>query len=196
MNTPCWNCREPVSPVPSVTEVPGVPTCVGCGVIQAPPPRPEPFSIFGLAPRWHLDLEALDARWKLLARKIHPDRFAGKSPAERRFALSWTASMNEARRILRDPTRRAWLVATGVPSPPETGARVDPAFLNLIFAWREADEDEPGSFARLSAARRAELSAALDETFSAWETGAGTLDTVPALLHRLSYLAGHAPAEG
>lgn len=179
----CWACHEPASGR----------TCVGCGALQPPPPRPDPFVVFDLAPRWHLDLVDLDARWKALARQVHPDRFAGRPAAERRLALAWTAAMNEARRLLRDPTRRAWWLATGTPEAPQTGARVDPAFLAEVFAWREADEEEPGAFARLSADRRTALEAELDTTFTAWEEGRGTLDAVPSLLHRLQTLKGHAP---
>ena len=191
----CWHCHEPVSAPSPVREEAAVPTCVGCGALQPPPPRPDPFAVFGLPPRWHLDLAGLDARWKALARKVHPDRFVGRAPAERRLALAWTAAMNEARRVLRDPTRRAWLLATGVPEAPERGGVLDPAFLGQVFAWREEDEESPGAFARLSAAARSETDAALESTFTAWEDGHGDLSKIPALLFRSRTLAGHAPAE-
>ena len=177
-----------------MTDAPAVPTCVGCGAIQPPPPRLDPFAVFGLAPVWHLDTDALDARWKALARKVHPDRFAGRPAGERRLALSWTASMNDARRTLRDPTKRAWLLATGTPGA-AIGGRVDPSFLAQVFAWREADEDEPGAFERLAGDARRATMAELDAAFTAWEQGRGDLDGIPAILHRLNYLAGHAPAE-
>jgi molecular chaperone HscB len=168
---------------------------VSCGALQPPPARPDPFALFGLAPRWHLDLHALDARWKQLARKVHPDRFAGRPPGERRLALAWTAAMNESRRTLRDPMRRAWLLATGASHPPERAANLDPAFLAEVFSWREADEEEPGAFERLSGAARRATADALDSTFTAWEEGRGDLSGVPAILFRMNTLAGHAPAE-
>ena len=62
------------------------------------------FEVFGLSPSVDLDVPALDARYRELSLKAHPDRV----PAERRLeAVQQTTSLNEAVKVLRDPARRA-----------------------------------------------------------------------------------------
>jgi molecular chaperone HscB len=179
MANTCWNCNEAVRGV----------ICVGCGVLQAPPAELDPYAILGLDRRWHVDLAEADEHYRALARKVHPDRYLKKGPAERRFALQWTAAANEARRVLKDPNRRAWWLATGSPVPREQGGvKLDSAFLQEMFEWREEEEDRPGSMAERARAREAELDAELESIFSAWETGRGDLGLVEDRLSRLKYV--------
>lgn len=103
---------------------------------------PTPFSIFGLAPAFRIDAERLEAAYERAILKVHPDRFAGRSAAERRVAEQWSARINEAHAILADPVRRAaWLCeAAGTPVEAETNTRMPPDFLLAQIERREALE--------------------------------------------------------
>lgn len=177
----CWKCHEAVSAA----------VCVGCGAIQPPPNPPDVYAILGLPRRYHVDVDAVEAAYRALARQVHPDRFAGKPAVERRMSLQWTAALNEARRVLKDPVRRAYWLATGRPAPRETGGpRLDTAFLAEIFEWRETDEERPGALTDLARGRAAALRAEIDGIFVAWEAGRGDLAQVEDRLARLNYVAG------
>lgn len=177
-SAPCRICHEPASVV-----------CVGCGAVQVPPVSVDPFAVFGLERVWHLDLAVLEARYRELARRVHPDRQGAKSAADRMYALQWTAAVNEARRILRDDVRRAWLLATGVAQPRERGITLDPAFLAEMFEWREDDESAPGTFAARAAERAVAIRAEIDARFTAWESGQASLDGMEDALSRLKYVS-------
>lgn len=66
-----------------------------------------PFELLGLAPSFAIDSELLEQRQRELNRALHPDRHAGKTPAERREALGRSMDVNRAYRTLRDPASRA-----------------------------------------------------------------------------------------
>ena len=64
------------------------------------------------------------------------------------MSLQWTASVNEARRVLMDPLRRAHFLATGRSEPAETGGPVmDPEFLEEVFELQMSLEDDPAGVA-------------------------------------------------
>ena len=46
------------------------------------------FALFDLQPSFRLDLDQLAARYRELARQVHPDRFADAGEREQRLALS------------------------------------------------------------------------------------------------------------
>jgi len=163
--------------------------CVGCGAIQPPPPTPDPFEILGLEQRYFMDLAHLDEAWRKISRRVHPDRFAGKPAVMRRMSLQWTAAINSARRNLRDPERRARILATGNPDPPETRqAPTDPEFLETIFDLQMSAEDHPERTREQVSQMRDREQAQLDSIFTAWETGAGDLSEIERILGRLRYL--------
>lgn len=66
-----------------------------------------PFELLGFSPTFALDPEVLEQRQRELNRALHPDRHAGKTPAERREALGRSMDVNRAYRTLRDPASRA-----------------------------------------------------------------------------------------
>jgi molecular chaperone HscB len=66
-----------------------------------------PFETLGFAPAFALTPAELEQRQRELNRAVHPDRHAGKGPAERRLALSRAMDINQAYRTLRDPASRA-----------------------------------------------------------------------------------------
>ena len=67
----------------------------------------DPFTALGVAPRYDLDLGALERQHRALSRALHPDRYAGRARGERREALGRAIAVNQAWRVLRDPVGRA-----------------------------------------------------------------------------------------
>src|SRR5262245_12068621 len=65
------------------------------------------FELFGLAPAYALDLQALESAYRDIQSRVHPDRFAHAGAAERRASMQMTTQVNEAYRALRDPVQRA-----------------------------------------------------------------------------------------
>ena len=65
------------------------------------------FELFGLAPAFALDPAQLGRAYREIQSKVHPDRFARASDAERRASMQMTAQINEAYRTLTSPVRRA-----------------------------------------------------------------------------------------
>ena len=68
---------------------------------------PNHFDLFGLAPAFALESEALERSYREIQSRVHPDRFAHAGDAERRASLQWTTRVNEAYRTLKDPVQRA-----------------------------------------------------------------------------------------
>jgi molecular chaperone HscB len=177
----CYSCNEAVKG----------PVCVGCTALQPPAPGLDPFTLLGVPRRFHLDLEVVDSAYRQVAKRVHPDKFAARPAVERRMSLQWTATLNEARRVLKDPDKRARLLATGRAEPREQGGpRLDPAFLAEIFEWRELDEETPGALTERAREREGELRGELESIFVAWESGEGDLTLVEDRLARLKYVTG------
>lgn len=142
-----------------------------------------------LEPRYHLSRDDVDKAWRKRSRQCHPDRFAGGKAVERRMAIQWTASINDARRVLRDPVRRAWYLATGSSRPPERGGpTLAPEFLEFIFELRMDAEDDPEQVRSTVQENKLQLDGELDALFSSWERDEGDLSVVPERLSRLKYI--------
>jgi molecular chaperone HscB len=104
----------------------------------------DPFKILGLSPSFALDERTLEERQRELNRALHPDRHAGKSPAERRQALSRAMDINLAYRTLRDPATRAeaLLELLGVSALGDREKTIaDPALLGEMLERREQLEE-------------------------------------------------------
>ena len=65
------------------------------------------FKLFGLEPRFDIDLKALNARYRELAQQSHPDRFVNESSEKQREAVQRSATLNEAYKTLKNPVTRA-----------------------------------------------------------------------------------------
>ena len=104
---------------------------------------PSHFELFGLAPAFDLDVARLDAAYRELQSRVHPDKFATASDAERRAAMQWAVRANEAYTTLKDPLKRALhlLELRGVDVEAENNTAMEPAFLMAQMEWREAVED-------------------------------------------------------
>ena len=64
------------------------------------------FEIFSLPPHLTLDTAALEKSFYALSRRLHPDRFAARPPAEQEAALAESSRLNDAYRTLKDPIAR------------------------------------------------------------------------------------------
>jgi molecular chaperone HscB len=101
------------------------------------------FELFGLAPAFALEGEALERSYHDIQSRVHPDRFAHAGDAERRASLQWTTRVNEAYRTLKDPVQRArhLLELHGVDVAFETNTAMPPEFLMQQMELREALEN-------------------------------------------------------
>jgi molecular chaperone HscB len=114
------------------------------------------FDLFGLPSRFRFDAAALDAAYRTLQSRVHPDRHASGSDADRRLALQSSARVNEAYRALRDPVQRAWYILrlNGVDAGGETDTQMSFEFLEQQLERREAAAE---ALAEGDASRLAEL---------------------------------------
>ena len=85
----------------------------------------------------------LDAAYRQLQSRVHPDKFATASDADRRAAMQWAVRANEAYTVLKDPLKRAvhLLELREVDLGAENNTAMEPAFLMAQMEWREAVED-------------------------------------------------------
>ena len=151
------------------------------------------FALFELKPGYRLDLEQLGARYRELARAVHPDRFADASAAEQRQALEQSAALNEAYQTLKSGPRRAryLLQVVGHEVPQEVTVH-DPDFLMQQMQWREELEDLqdsadlPGVAAfkqRLKAAQQG-----LDDAFATCWDQPAEREQAERLMRRMQFL--------
>jgi len=101
------------------------------------------FELFGLTPAFAVEGEALERSYREIQSKVHPDRFAHASDAERRASLQWTTRVNEAYRTLKNPVQRArhLLELHGVDVAFETNNAMPPEFLMQQMELRESLEE-------------------------------------------------------
>jgi molecular chaperone HscB len=133
-----------------------------------------PFETLGISPAFALDIAQLEERQRDLNRVMHPDRHAGKGPAERRQSLSRSMDVNQAYRVLRDPGSRAEALfeLLGIH---EQGERTinDPALLGdmleqrelLDEARRDKDKGRLTTLAQHMKARQTKIEEALGQAF-------------------------------
>ena len=135
------------------------------------------FALFGLPPKFCIDLALLGERFRELQARAHPDRFAQASDVERRVSLQWATRINEAYQTLKNPLSRAqYLLARQGGADTENNTAMPPEFLMEQMEWREAvaEAEETRDAAGLDELRRRveqrmnagyeELAALLDES--------------------------------
>lgn len=105
--------------------------------------RADHFSLFGLNRGFRLDLSDLDSRYRDIQAKVHPDRFANASDAERRMSMQWATHANEAYQTLKKPLERAkyLLHLAGHDIKAESNTAMPADFLMEQMEWREAVVD-------------------------------------------------------
>ncbi len=101
------------------------------------------FELFGLPVAYDVDPAELERAYRDLQGRVHPDRFASASEAERRVAMQWATRANEAYRTLRNPIDRAryLLALKGFDTGEESNTSMPPDFLMQQMEWRESVED-------------------------------------------------------
>jgi molecular chaperone HscB len=104
------------------------------------------FELLGLPVAYAVDAAELEHAYRDLQGRVHPDRFAAASEAERRVALQWAARANEAYRTLRHPVERAryLLGLKGFDTGEESNTSMPPDFLMQQMEWRESVSEARG----------------------------------------------------
>ena len=134
----CWQCNSSI-------ERPH-PICSNCGCVLPPNPNQTYFQLFELQTRFDLSTSKLRESYRALQRVIHPDRVAGASERERRFAMEQSTLVNDAFRTLKSPMRRAayLLASMGIATGEESRVQPTPSFLMNILEIREALDELDG----------------------------------------------------
>jgi molecular chaperone HscB len=205
----CWSCGQEVAD--------GQPFCVSCGKVQ-PPQQADYFAMFGLPPKLHLDVQALEKQFYRYSRKLHPDVHARASQQEQEWSLAQASLLNDAYRTLKNPLERTkyLLRLEGVQFEEDRGpnpSKVPADLLEEVFELnmqleelrqnQKMGEDDPQLRRDLEAAKNqfAGQLSALDEQvrsrWSAWDAAweqsdeakkTAAKEAMTALLQRRSYL--------
>ncbi len=101
------------------------------------------FHLFGLEPKFRLELAPLEQAYLDLQNQVHPDKFAHLPETERRLSMQWATRVNEAFQTLKKPLPRACylLELRGMDVARESNTAMSPAFLMEQMEWREAVEE-------------------------------------------------------
>jgi molecular chaperone HscB len=130
------------------------------------------FELFNLPQRFAVDTAALDAAYRDVQSRVHPDKFVNATDAEKRVAMQWATRANEAYQTLKNPQKRAqYLVELhGEDLQTESNTAMPMAFLMQQMEWREElAEARAGKDADLLDKLDAQLRAARKEQLQAIE---------------------------
>ena len=130
--------------------------CAHCGALQPPDPGADYFAVLGVPRRYDADVGEMEARYRELTRKLHPDRFARADARARRASLQRSVQLNEAWRALKDPVRRAEYLLQGTATeaaPPALLAEILELRTELGEARMEGDDGKVQAMARAMRAR-------------------------------------------
>lgn len=151
------------------------------------------FALFDLQPAFLLDQQSLAARYRELARAVHPDRFADAAERDQRLALERSAQLNEAYQVLRSAPRRAlYLLALRGHELPLEATVQDPQFLVQQMQWREEleelqDSADVDGVARFKQRLRTAQGALEDAFASSWDDSAQQAEA-ERLVRRMQFL--------
>jgi molecular chaperone HscB len=98
------------------------------------------FELFNLPARFEVDSALLDAAYREVQGRVHPDRFVNATDAEKRVAMQWATRANEAYQTLKNPQKRARYLCeiNGADLQTESNTAMPMAFLMQQMEWREA----------------------------------------------------------
>ncbi|MCM0045179.1 MAG: Fe-S protein assembly co-chaperone HscB [Burkholderiaceae bacterium] len=101
------------------------------------------FALFQMTPAFGIDSARLDAAYRELQARVHPDKFVAATDAEKRVAMQWATRANEAYQTLKSPLKRAAYLCelNGVDLGIESNTAMPPAFLMQQMEWRESLDD-------------------------------------------------------
>ena len=166
--------------------------CPSCTKILTLGRQGDFFAFLGVPRRLHIDMAALEQRFRSLSRHFHPDFFYNATLAERRASLERSSYLNDAYRTLKQPSSRvAYLLElegalTAADRTDPGGSKlVPPDLLEEVFALNEElDEVRDLKNAGVSGAewrqrleraaapieaKRAEHERHLSELFARWD---------------------------
>ena len=97
------------------------------------------FDLFQLPQQFAIDGGALEQAYRRVQSRVHPDKFAAGSDAEKRVAMQWATRANEAYQTLKNPVKRATYLCQlhGVDLETESNTAMPRAFLMQQMEWRE-----------------------------------------------------------
>lgn len=106
-----------------------------------------PFEIVGLKPQFRIDKQKLDEKYFEIQKKVHPDRFASASDAEKRVAQQWATLINDAYQKLSDPIQcgKVLCALRGHPIDEDSSGSISEEFLFEQLERREAIADAKGA---------------------------------------------------
>jgi molecular chaperone HscB len=98
------------------------------------------FQLFNLPQQFAIDSGVLDAAYREVQSRVHPDKFVNATDAEKRVAMQWATRANEAYQTLKNPQKRAAYLCelNGVDLQTESNTAMPMAFLMQQMEWREA----------------------------------------------------------
>lgn len=101
------------------------------------------FALFKLEPAFDIDVETLEQTYCSLAARFHPDKYAAASAFEQKQAVMMASAVNEAYRVLKNPTERAayLLQQHGIEADAPEHTAFAPEFLMQQMEWRETLEE-------------------------------------------------------
>ena len=101
------------------------------------------FELFQLPQQFAIDSAALDAAYREVQNRVHPDKFTNASGSEKRVAMQWATRANEAYQTLKNPFKRAAYLCelNGVDLQIESNTAMPTSFLMQQMEWREALEE-------------------------------------------------------
>jgi molecular chaperone HscB len=151
------------------------------------------FELLGLPVAFAVDRARLERGYRDLQSRVHPDRFASRTEAERRAAMQWATRANEAYRTLRDPLARAryLLLLKGFDTGEESNTSMPADFLMQQMEWREAAaearaERDAGALERLRDELEESRGAMLDQLERALDSA--QYDAGCSLVRKLRFL--------
>lgn len=179
---PCWSCKGPVASRALF--------CSVCGAVQGPG-AVDHYTRLGLRPTFEVDGDELERQYFGFQRRLHPDRFASKSPKERALSQQQATALNEAYETLKDPLKRAAYLLELLGRKVDLtacGTISDPELLMEQMEKREAlaEADTVERITKLSAEADAEVLSAQCHISAAFT--ANDLEKAANLTTRLKYL--------
>ena len=101
------------------------------------------FELFQMPVMFEIDTQQLDAAYREVQGRVHPDKFVTATDAEKRVAMQWATRANEAYQTLKNPLKRAMYLCemNGVDLATESNTHMPTAFLMQQIEWREALDD-------------------------------------------------------
>jgi molecular chaperone HscB len=105
------------------------------------------FSLLGFVRAQQLDLAELDARFRDVQARVHPDKHAHAGESDRRLAMQWATRINEAYQTLKSPLSRAryLLQLMGYDPQVDSNTAMPAEFLMAQMELREAVSDARGN---------------------------------------------------